>query len=75
MKKRKSYLDRNTRLKLYLEASKYSLDVSKLIFGGIILSGIMGLKIDEANLIMFGVIAALLTAFFGMVMFILGNKK
>ena len=75
MKKKKGYLDRNTRSKLYLEASKYSLDVSKLIFGGIILSGIMGLKIDEANLIVFGLIAALLTAFFGMVMFILGNKK
>ena len=37
MKKKKGYLDRNTRSKLYLEASKYSLDVSKLIFGGIIL--------------------------------------
>lgn len=72
---RRIKIDDKTRRKLYLEISKYSLDVSKLIVGGVILSGIMGLSIDKDALIFFGVIAALLSALFGLVMFVLGNKN
>lgn len=68
-------IDNKTKHKLYLEISKYSLDVSKLIVGGVILSGIMGLSIDKNALIVFGVIAALLSGLFGLLMFVLGNKN
>ena len=61
--------------KLYLEASRYSLDLSKLIFGGIILSGIMGMQIEKAYLLIVGLIAVILTALFGFIMFLLANKK
>lgn len=39
----------NKKLKsaIYLETSKYLLDLSKLIFGGIILANIMSLNIDK----------------------------
>ena len=75
MKKNRRYYRKETLSKLYLEASRYSLDLSKLIFGGIILSGIMGMQIEKAYLLIVGLIAVILTALFGFIMFLLANKK
>ena len=75
MKKNRRYFRKETLSKLYLEASRYSLDLSKLIFGGIILSGIMGMQIEKAYLLLVGLIAVILTALFGFIMFLLANKK
>ena len=75
MKKDRRYFRKETLSKLYLEASRYSLDLSKLIFGGIILSGIMGMQIEKAYLLIGGLIAVILTALFGFIMFLLANKK
>ncbi|MBF1630929.1 MAG: ABC transporter permease [Prevotella sp.] len=75
MKKDRRYFRKETLSKLYLEASRYSLDLSKLIFGGIILSGIMGMQIEKAYLLIVGLIAVILTALFGFIMFLLANKK
>ena len=75
MKKNRRYFRKETLSKLYLEASRYSLDLSRLIFGGIILSGIMGMQIEKAYLLIVGLIAVILTALFGFIMFLLANKK
>ena len=75
MKKDRRYFGKETLSKLYLEASRYSLDLSKLIFGGIILSGFMGMQIEKAYLLIVGLIAVILTALFGFIMFLLANKK
>ena len=75
MKKDRRYFRKETLSKLYLEASRYSLDLSNLIFGGIILSGIMGMQIEKAYLLIVGLIAVILTALFGFIMFLLANKK
>ena len=75
MEKNRRYFRKETLSKLYLEASRYSLDLSKLIFGGIILSGIMGMQIEKAYLLIVGLIAVILTALFGFIMFLLANKK
>ena len=75
MKKNRRYFRKETLSKLYLEASRYSLDLSKLIFGGIILSGIMGMQIEKAYLLIVGLLAVILTALFGFIMFLLANKK
>lgn len=75
MKKNRRYFRKETLSKHYLEASRYSLDLSKLIFGGIILSGIMGMQIEKAYLLIVGLIAVILTALFGFIMFLLANKK
>ena len=75
MKKNRRYFRKETLSKLYLETSRYSLDLSKLIFGGIILSGIMGMQIEKAYLLIVGLIAVILTALFGFIMFLLANKK
>jgi hypothetical protein len=75
MKKKNGLLDRKTTSKLCLEASKYSLDLSKLVFGGVILSGIMGMNINRIYLLSVGFITVFLTAMLGLILFVLGNKK
>ena len=75
MKKNIFGLNNNSLQKLYQEASKYCLDVSKLIFGGIVISGIMGLSIETASLIWIGLVAVVLTALLGLILFILGHKN
>lgn len=39
--------DNMPRKALYEEAGKYLLDVSKLIFGGVILAGVMNLNVEK----------------------------
>lgn len=53
--------------------SKYLVDLSKLIFGGIILTGIIGLQIDANRLIWLGAIAVLFTAMLGGIFYIIGK--
>jgi hypothetical protein len=65
---------KKNKAKLYLEVSKYLLDVSKLIFGGIVLAGIFELGFDKIWLLIFGLLAVILTAALGIAIFILGQK-
>jgi len=75
MEKKQKHWKKKTLSRLYLEASKYSLDLSKLIFGGVILSGIMGMQIEKTYLLIMGLAAVMLTMLFGFFMFLLGNKE
>lgn len=50
---------------LYQEAGKYFLDLSKLVFGGIILAEIMNLGINETAVFGIGSIAVVILALFG----------
>ena len=75
MEKKQKHWKKGTLSRLYLEASKYSLDLSKLIFGGVILSGIMGMQIEKTYLLIMGLAAVMLTMLFGFFMFLLGNKE
>ena len=75
MEKKLKHWKKETLSRLYLEASKYSLDLSKLIFGGVILSGIMGMQIENTYLLIMGLAAVMLTMLFGFFMFLLGNKE
>lgn len=68
-------MDKKTRLRLYLEISKYSLDISKLIVGGIIISGIVGLNFNKTSLLIYGILASLMMLSLGIVLFIMGSKK
>ena len=75
MEKKQKHWKKETLSRLYLETSKYSLDLSKLIFRGVVLSGIMGLQIEKTYLLIMGLAAVMLTMLFGFFMFLLGNKK
>ncbi len=50
---------------LYQEAGKYFLDLSKLVFGGIILAEIMNLGINETAVFGIGALAVVILALFG----------
>ena len=59
----------------YKEASKFVLDIAKLVFAGIILGAIMDMGISQENLIFVGsVVAAILTTA-GALLYYLGIKK
>lgn len=50
---------------LYQEAGKYFLDLSKLVFGGIVLAEIMNLDIHEGAMFGIGGVAVVVFALFG----------
>ena len=55
MAKRKTIrIDRKTKSDLYDKFSDYALDLSKLVFGGVILAGIMGLSVNTNLLFVLG---------------------
>lgn len=59
-------IDSSTKIDLYDKFSDYALDLSKLIFGGVILAGIMGLSVNTTILFVIGAISVIilsLTAF------------
>ena len=68
-------INKETTKKLSLEASKYFLDISKLIFAGIALSGITGITENKENLIIWGVLAVIAMALVGFGFFIKGTEK
>lgn len=59
---------------LYEEAGKYLLDVSKLIFGGVILAGVVNLDVDKIVLFIVGGASVVLSAILGFVLFKKGKE-
>ncbi|MEG2278197.1 MAG: DUF6722 family protein [Odoribacter sp.] len=57
------------------EAGKYSLDISKLVFGGVVLAGIMNLDVNTWILFNIGTIVLTLTAMAGFLMLYLSKIK
>lgn len=57
------------------EFGRYCLDISKLVFGGIILAGIMELNINHLVLFGIGTVIVLLTAITGFVFIKLSNTQ
>ena len=67
-------LSRSNKRKVYLKANDFFLDLAKLVFGGIILTGIVGMDVNKAWLFIVGGIVVVLLAFWGYIMFIRGIK-
>ena len=59
---------------VYEETGKYFLDVSKLIFGGVILAGVMNLEMDKFVLFLTGGASVLGSAIFGIILFKIGKE-
>ena len=60
---------------IYVEAGKYFLDISKLIFGGLILSSIVCMDFDMEHLIVYGFAASFIFALFGFTAIIMARSK
>ena len=59
---------------VYEETGKYFLDVSKLIFGGVILAGVMNLEMDKFVLFSIGGFTVVLTIVVGLYLFKIGKE-
>jgi hypothetical protein len=57
------------------QIGKYSLDLSKMIFGGVVISAIMKEDINLATLLLFGAFAVTATATAGFVFLSIGKGK
>lgn len=68
--------ERKTNRRLMLsELGKYCIDISKLVFGGVILAGIMKLEINRTLLFGLGAIIVLIMLITGLGCTLLSNTK
>lgn len=67
-------VSRKTRKAFYLEASKYIGDLTKLIFGGIILTNILNFNIDKIIIFVSGFIAVIILTAFSFALFLKGKE-
>lgn len=68
-------MDNETKRDNYKEAGKYCLDLSKLVFGGIILAGIMQLGVNNVLLFSLGLAATACLALLGFMFNTFSNPK
>lgn len=67
-------INRKTRKAFYLEISKYLSDISKLIFGGIILTNVLNFNISKTIIFIAGSITVLVLTVFSFVLFLKGKE-
>ena len=75
VRKIKLRIDNNTRPDLYDKFSDYTLDLSKLVFGGVILAGIMGLSVNPNILFGLGAVSVIILTLVGFVFIILKHNN
>ena len=68
-------MDIEKRELLFDEIGKFFLDIAKLIFGGIILAGIMEIGVDKYLLFMIGGALTVIFAMAGLLLMILSKTK
>lgn len=68
-------MDIEKRELLFAEIGKFFLDIAKLIFGGIILAGIMEIVVDKYLLFMIGGALTIIFAMAGLLLMILSKTK
>ena len=68
-------MDIEKRELLFTEIGKFFLDIAKLIFGGIILAGIMEIGVDKYLLFMIGGALTVIFAIAGLLLMILSKTK
>ncbi len=67
-------LSRKTRKAFYLEASKYLSDISKLIFGGVILTNIINFNINKTITFAVGLFAIIGFTSLSLILFFKGKE-
>ena len=74
MKKRERITDAEKK-EAYKEASKFVLDIAKLILAGVILSTIMDMKIDKSSVLITGSLILLIIISLGIYLYYIAIKK
>lgn len=67
-------ISKKTQKAVYLEASKYINDLTKLIFGGIILTNILNFNIDKVIIFVAGTIAIIGFVILSLLLFLKGKE-
>lgn len=67
-------ISKKTRKAFYLETSKYLSDISKLIFGGIILTSILNFNISKTIIFIAGSITVIILTVFSFILFLKGKE-
>lgn len=68
------YLSKANKRKVYLKASDFLLDMAKLVFAGIILTGLVNFDFNKIYLFLFGISLTITLSIWGYVLFIRGIK-
>lgn len=63
-----------TRKAFYLEVSKYFMDLTKLIFGGIILTNILSFNINKTAIFVLGILAISIFIGLSLIFFLKGKE-
>ena len=74
MKKKERITDAEKK-EAYKEASKFVLDIAKLVFAGVILSTIMDMKIDKTSVLITGSLMLLIIISLGIYLYYIAIKK
>ncbi|MBQ3629678.1 MAG: hypothetical protein II949_00390 [Prevotella sp.] len=74
MKKKERITDAEKK-EAYKEASKFVLDIAKLILAGVILSTIMDMKIDKSSVLITGSLMLLIIISLGIYLYYIAIKK
>ena len=73
-KKRGIKIDQKTKSELYDKFSSYALDLSKLVFGGVILAGIMDMKVNTNLLFLIGGFSVIILTMLGFTLIVLKHN-
>ena len=73
-KKKGIKIDQKTKSDLYDKFSSYVLDLSKLVFGGVILAGIMGMEVNTNLLFLIGGFSVVALSMFGFILIVLKHN-
>ncbi len=74
MTKRKIRIDRKTESDIYDKFSDFSLDLAKLVFGGVILAGIMGMDVNTNYLFIIGGLSIIILTLLGYIFIVLKHN-
>jgi hypothetical protein len=75
MVKKKIKIDNKTKQDLYEKFSNYALDLSKLVFGGVILAGIMNMDVNTTLLFGLGSLFVIILTILGYILTILKHNS
>ena len=74
-KKKGIRIDSNTRRDLFDKFADYALDLSKLVFGGVILAGIMGMSVNTNLLFGLGATSVVILSLLAFVLIVLKHNN
>ena len=69
-----SGMSKSRKRKLYLKGADFLLDIAKLVFGGVILSGIIDLELNKVALFSVGAVVVAMFTSWGFFLYLRGTK-